>query len=72
MNAKSSLPPSLHRLEQEAIVTATISPQKAGRVKFKGSWWSARCEQNIMLQPGEIVYVTGIYNLTLLVALQPA
>lgn len=63
------LPPSFSRLEQEAIVTKTIFPQKSGRVQFRGSWWSARCETTTPIKPGAIVYVVGIYNLTLLVEL---
>lgn len=63
------LPPSMSRLEQEAIVTKTIFSNKSGRVRFRGSWWSARCDTIDPIKPGAIVYVVGIYNLTLLVEL---
>ncbi|WP_416672022.1 NfeD family protein [Egbenema bharatensis] len=51
----------------KAIVDAMIQPSKNGRVRFQGSWWSARCEQNITILPGEAVRVVGRQNITLLV-----
>lgn len=54
-------------LDREAIVMTTISPHKSGRVSFQGSYWFARCEQNTMILPGTLVYVKGIYSITLLV-----
>ncbi|NJO42658.1 MAG: hypothetical protein HC865_19080 [Cyanobacteria bacterium RU_5_0] len=56
-------------LANEAIVTQAIEPQKAGRIKFRGSWWPARCSQKITLSPGDIVYVVGRQNITLYVEL---
>ncbi|UBF24541.1 NfeD family protein [Kovacikia minuta CCNUW1] len=41
----------------EAVVTRSISPGKAGQVEFKGSWWTARCNREVVLVPGQIVYV---------------
>ncbi len=41
----------------KAIVTNTIEPGKAGQVRFQGSWWNARCEQNLTLTLGQTVYV---------------
>ena len=55
------------KLPDEAIVDATIQPGKSGRVKYRGSWWSARCEQNITLAPKQTVAVIGRSNITLLV-----
>jgi hypothetical protein len=43
--------------EQEAIVTQVISPRRAGQVEYQGSWWMARCLQEVTLLPGDVVYV---------------
>lgn len=51
----------------KAIVDAAISPGRAGRIRYQGSWWSARCEQDITLSPGAEVRVVGRQNITLLV-----
>jgi membrane protein implicated in regulation of membrane protease activity len=52
----------------EAIVDETIEgPAKKGRVKFRGSWWPAICEQDITLTSGQQVNVIGIHNITLIV-----
>lgn len=56
-----------YSLEREAIVDETIHPYRSGRVRFRGSWWNARCEQAITINPEEIVYVIGMTGITLLV-----
>jgi len=33
--------------EKEAIVDEEIRPHRTGRVYFQGSWWPARCQQNV-------------------------
>ena len=53
--------------DKQAIVDETIRPFQAGRVSFQGSWWDARCQQNIILKSGEFVEVVGIHNITLIV-----
>jgi membrane protein implicated in regulation of membrane protease activity len=53
--------------EQEAIVDEEIQPNCVGRVHFQASWWPARCEQEVTLVRGQIVYVVGTDNITLLV-----
>lgn len=61
-------PPSMPTLlRQEATVVKTIEPFKPGRVRFQGSWWFARCDQNITLLPGKLVNVVGRDNITLIV-----
>lgn len=54
-------------LEGEAIVSEKILPGQPGRVRFQGTWWPARCEQDLTLLAGEVVYVVGRENITLLV-----
>lgn len=51
----------------EAIVTQTIAPGREGQVKFRGSWWTARHNLAVVLQPGDRVLVRGRHNLTLYV-----
>lgn len=53
--------------EKQAIVDEEIPPYGVGRVRFQASWWPARCEQEVTLVRGQIVYVVGIDNITLLV-----
>lgn len=51
----------------QATVDAIIQPSRTGRVRFQGSWWSARCDQNVTISPGEVVRVIGRQNITLVV-----
>lgn len=51
----------------EATVVKAIEPFRTGQIRFQGSWWSARCQRDIVLQPGERVNVVGRQNITLLV-----
>jgi tetratricopeptide (TPR) repeat protein len=49
----------------QAIVDQIIQPEKAGRVRFRSSYWSARCDQPIAIAPGEVVDVVGLDRITL-------
>lgn len=53
--------------QNEATVVKAIEPFRTGQIRFQGSWWSARCQQDIVLRPGELVNVVGRQNITLLV-----
>lgn len=55
----------------EAIVDEEIQPYKTGRVKFRGSYWEARCDRKMTFVPGEVVRVIGRDNLTLLIERLP-
>jgi hypothetical protein len=52
--------------EHEAIVTQEIVSGKAGQVKFRASWWSARSDQDATFLAGDLVYVIGRLNATTL------
>ncbi|MGL5060770.1 MAG: NfeD family protein [Microcoleus sp.] len=52
---------------EEAIVSEEIRAHECGRVRFQSSWWPARCDKGTTFKPGELVYVVGIDNITLLV-----
>lgn len=63
----TSIAPLPQFSKHEATVVKAIEPLKTGQIRFQGSWWSARCQQDITLQPGELVNVVGRQNITLLV-----
>ena len=50
---------------KRATVTEKITPEKAGRVEFRGSTWSA--ESNEVLKVGEDVKIIDKNNITLIV-----
>jgi hypothetical protein len=56
-----------YRNDLEAVVTMTIRPGKTGQVQFQGSWWNARCNLDITLAPGQIVYIIDRQDNTLYV-----
>lgn len=66
----SSAQQTLNRWHGEAIVDDTIAPNQIGRVRFRATYWNARCDRPMTFLPGEVVEVVGIDKLTLLV--QPA
>ncbi len=58
---------SINDLET-AIVDEEIRPNEPGRVRFQNSWWPAKCDRDLTFEPGEVVRVVGIDNITLIVA----
>ncbi len=72
--SKSTISENPHSLSQhlshslgQAIVEQTLHPGRSGRVKFKASWWSARCLEEVTIPVGEWVDVVGVQGITLLV-----
>ncbi|MEG3895381.1 MULTISPECIES: NfeD family protein [unclassified Microcoleus] len=53
---------------EKAIVDEEIRPNECGRVRFQNSWWPAKCDLDLTFEPGEVVRVVGIENITLIVA----
>ncbi|MEC4984956.1 MAG: NfeD family protein [Oscillatoria sp. PMC 1068.18] len=58
---------SYRNCQGKAVVDEEIRPEQKGRVRFRGSWWPALCEQEIIISSGEVVKVVGRCNITLLV-----
>ncbi|MDY6784636.1 MAG: NfeD family protein [Cyanobacteriota bacterium] len=67
--------PDLHhdsrQFTGEAVVDEEIRPQQRGRVEFRSSWWFARCQQDIILAPGERVKVIGLLSDSLTLLVEP-
>jgi membrane protein implicated in regulation of membrane protease activity len=52
---------------EKAIVDEEIRPNESGRVRFQNSWWPAKCDLEMTFEPGDVVRVVGIDNITLIV-----
>ena len=63
---------SPEEVEGEAIVIDKIVPGRKGGVRFRGTWWSARCTEAIALAPGTPVHVIGRREITLWVEPMPS
>lgn len=66
---RESLPqpkPSID-FSKQAIVDEEILPRRAGRVRYAGSYWFARSEEETGIKEGELVYVIRQENITLFV-----
>lgn len=55
----------------EGIVSEEIKPYRQGRVKFRGTWWNARCLTNTTVKPGTVVEIVKKENITLFVVPAP-
>lgn len=53
--------------EVEARVFDSIPAAGTGYIKFQGTFWRARCFQQVSLEPGMLVKVIDRENLTLIV-----
>jgi membrane protein implicated in regulation of membrane protease activity len=49
---------------KEGVVAETIYPDRKGCIYSNGIYWSARCGDNTILEPGEIVYIERLENIT--------
>ena len=48
---------------KEGVVAEIIYPDRKGCVSSNGIYWTARCARNIILLPGEIVYIVRLENI---------
>ncbi len=49
---------------KEGIVAETIYPDRKGCVSSNGIYWTARCADNIVLEPGDVVFIERLDNIT--------
>ena len=69
-NNQSSVKP--RSFENEAVVHKVVQQGKAWRISFEGTFWTARCTQEVILNPGDVVYVVGRQSITLLIESIPS
>lgn len=50
---------------KEGVVVETIYPDRHGSVYSNGIYWQARCSDNSILEPGEIVFIERLENITI-------
>ena len=48
---------------KEGVVEEIIYPDRKGCVSSNGIYWTARCAENTILLPGEIVYIVRLENI---------
>ena len=54
-------------LEGEGVVDREIYYYQKGRVSYGGSYWDAKCEDDLRLLPGQFIKVVARKNTTLIV-----
>lgn len=64
---RKRVPLTVQEFEHIAEVVESICPHQRGRVRYLGSYWYARTEQDVCILPMTKVLVIGRENLTLLV-----
>lgn len=52
---------------KESVVSEVIQQGKDWWIRYQGSYWKARCENSVILNPGDEVYVIGRHNTLLLI-----
>jgi membrane protein implicated in regulation of membrane protease activity len=50
---------------KEGVVAETIYPDRKGCVYANGIYWTARCVDNIVLEPGAMVSIERLDNITI-------
>jgi membrane protein implicated in regulation of membrane protease activity len=66
-NDSTQFPFDPDAFDQEAIIEEVIEQGKSWRVRYQGTWWTARCIHQMSLFPGDTVYVVGRHSITLLI-----
>ena len=61
---KDAIDTSFPYPNKEGIVAETIYPDRKGCVSSNGIYWTARCVDNIVLEPGDRVIVQKLDNIT--------
>ncbi|NJO74268.1 MAG: hypothetical protein HC833_11225 [Leptolyngbyaceae cyanobacterium RM1_406_9] len=64
---KAPMQPYFCSFDNEAVVGEVVQQGKIWRVKYEGTWWTARSVQPLILNPGDVVYVVGRQRITLII-----
>ena len=59
-------PSNLRSFGREAVVQSAIRPG-VWRVRYRGSFWTARCGETVWLEKGDWVYVVDVQGIDLIV-----
>jgi|GEM_PF-3140051 len=64
---KSPQPSSLRSFQGEAVVQKVIRQGAIWRVQYRGSFWTARCTQTVILEKDDWVDVVGCQGIDLVI-----